>query len=112
MLQRTILSAKELGITESQRSALLEVQRKLRTGEIPAEKLKMEYWSHAESVCDYGCIGHHCNRHGAEFKHGYDYDTPTRHLFYHYPQSPTPQMAADAIANFLSGQPAWALSKD
>ena len=117
MLAKTILTAEELGITEEEHAALIEVRRRIVTGEIPAEGLNMGR-SRIDAGCGtIGCIGGWMGvvmglsqgetRFFVSFKAPY---TPLLDLFFRYPNTPNyndPDVIVRQIDRFLAGKRPW-----
>jgi hypothetical protein len=127
MLQRTELTASQLNITQQEYDALLEVRRRLRTGEIgePGDlecsaRLNMEETFFTGNCGTVGCIAGwmafamHVDIEGLLDK--YFPRGPAPHplavLFWNFPPRLVPvQEAVGAIDRFLAGAPPWQLTR-
>lgn len=120
MLARTWLTAKQLGITEAERDALVEVMERLRDGRIPPEMFNMSTWTvpnappFVEEVCPC-CIGGHALRidpnafRGENDGHTSIMRARLHDLFFtERPMERTPEEGAFAIESFLrTGKASW-----
>lgn len=116
MLARNWLTAKQLGITEAERSALVEVMDRLRDGRIPAEMFNMGVWSLAKEAEILPCCiaGHAARIDRNAFMAENNGNTGAMRVRLHNlfftdrPMDRTPEEGAFAIESFLrTGKASW-----
>lgn len=120
MLARNWLTAEQLGLTEAERDALIEVMERLRDGRIPEKLFSMASWAvpnqpaWLEEVCPCCIAGHALRINPNAFRGENDGHTPITRvrlhdLFYtERPMERTPEEGAFAIESFLrTGKARW-----